>query len=1098
MPNRFEIRLSLLAAACTAFLAGAAFGQSTFGSITGVVSDASGAVVPNAGVTVTNEGTGAVREAASSTTGAFNVPNLDIGIYRLRVSAQGFTTYERAGLNLAANQVLNVNVELAVGATTSVVEVKAASPTITTETNDLSTNLGSQSAEKLPLVSRHAGDAGITTYYLFNTGVAAVPSSSSTIIQGARSTGSVPTRDGITIMAYSQGTGPVQPSLESVEAITLVRAIAPAEFATAANLGVVTKGGTNEFHGGAFWDYNGNRLNARSFFASTVPFRVYHDFGATLTGPVIRKKVFFSVSYEGSRESAKTVLTEDVPLPAFKTGDFSALKTTLTNPFTGQPFPGNQIPAAMISPVSKQVQAYFFPDPNRGSAGAQSSNWQAQYPGTTGFTRYNHLDVRVDYNPTSHDLIFGRISWRRLPLDYTDVYPLHVTQLRFGKSMVASWNHTISPAMVNEFRFGGTFHRNFYEADAVGSDLLKQFGIQGINTAGVHNVPIFNITGVSAIDLDSAQDSFQDNPATDFEWIDNLSWTRGRHFMKFGFDAVRDRLNGNKISSNIYGAYSFSGVYTGTGYADFLLGVPQTTTLGLVNPARDFRGTTWAFYAQDQFKVNARLTLNYGLRWELAGPYYSKHGAMYNFDLRNGALVVPDKGLPNVNPLYPKNIPVVSASSAGFPADALIDFQKSNFEPRVGFAYKPFAGDRTVVRGGYGIYGNLIYGAIPVQQLSGGPFSGSVTYTNRFTSGTPLFSFPAPFLSSGTTSVQNVNGLNPHIGMPYTEQWNLTVEHEAAGMGLRLSYLGSRSVNLVYRRNLNQPPPGLTPFSTSLRPYGLYNQVIYGDSGGTEAYHALEAGALKRFGRNLTFNTGWTWARDLTDTQDSGGGGNSFGGQLIENQFDRAVERANNQLVVHHRLFGYALYALPVGSGQALLGNARGPLQRIVGGWETAWTVTAQSGQYYTPSFSGFDPSNTNTLGGRPDRIANGNLSSSDRSIGRWFDASAFAVPGCPAANPVCTTPAPVGRFGNSGLNILSGPPLFQMDFALMKSVYVREKVRTQFRLTMANALNHPNFAVPRANISSRGTVGTIASQVRVLNGSPSPREIDLGLRVEF
>ena len=325
---------------------GSALGQSTFGSITGVVSDASGAVVPTAKLSVTNEGTGAVRQAVSSSTGTFNVPNLDIGIYRVRVSAQGFTTYERGGLNLAANQVLNMNVELAVGAAASVVEVRATPPAITTETNELSTNLGSKAAERLPLVSRHAGDAGITTYYLFNTGVAAVPSSSSTIIQGARSTGSVPTRDGITIMAYSQGTGPVQPSLESVEAITLVRAIAPAEFATAANLGVVTKGGTNEFHGGAFWDYNGNRLNARGFFASTVPFRVYHDFGANLTGPVIHNKVFFSVSYEGSRESAKTVLTEDVPLPGFKTGDFSALRTTLTNPFTGQPFPGNQIPAA--------------------------------------------------------------------------------------------------------------------------------------------------------------------------------------------------------------------------------------------------------------------------------------------------------------------------------------------------------------------------------------------------------------------------------------------------------------------------------------------------------------------------------------------------------------------------------------------------------------------------------------------------------------------------------------------------------------------------------------------------------------------------------
>ncbi len=218
---------------------------------------------------------------------------------------------------------------------------------------------------------------------------------------------------------------------------------------------------------------------------------------------------------------------------------------------------------------------------------------------------------------------------------------------------------------------------------------------------------------------------------------------------------------------------------------------------------------------------------------------------------------------------------------------------------------------------------------------------------------------------------------------------------------------------------------------------------------------------------------------------------------MIENQFNRAVEKANNQLVVPHRVFAYAIYMLPLGNGQRLLSGAQGPLQRIVGGWETAWTVVAQSGQWFTPSFSGFDPSNTATFGGRPDRIGNGNLSSG-RSISRWFDTGAFAIPGCPGTTPVCTNPANVGRFGNSGLNILSGPRIFNLDFAFIKSFVVREKTRLQFRMTMANALNHPNFANPRANISSRGTVGTINSQVRALNGSPSPREIDLGLRLEF
>jgi hypothetical protein len=220
---------------------------------------------------------------------------------------------------------------------------------------------------------------------------------------------------------------------------------------------------------------------------------------------------------------------------------------------------------------------------------------------------------------------------------------------------------------------------------------------------------------------------------------------------------------------------------------------------------------------------------------------------------------------------------------------------------------------------------------------------------------------------------------------------------------------------------------------------------------------------------------------------------------VIENQFNRAIEKANNQLVVPHRVFAYAVYTLPFGSGQRFFSGAKGFLQQIVGGWETAWTAVAQSGQWFTPTFSGSDPSNTNTIGGRPDRVADGNLPS-DQTIQRWFDTAAFAVPGCPAADPLCarTPRVNVGRFGNSGLNVIAGPPIRNLDFALMKNVALRESKRLQFRLTMANALNHPNFAVPRSNISATSTVGTINSQVRALNGSPSTREVDIGLRLEF
>lgn len=1074
-----------------------AHSQSTFGSITGTVKDPVGALVPVAEVEVLNEGTGAIRRVITSSAGVFNVPNLDLGRYKVRVTGPGFTTYERGDLSLAANQIINLDVQLALGATTTLVEVRGASPVIATEANDLSGSVSHEAMIALPLVGRQRGDGGIYSYATLSTGVAAVPSSSTPIIQGTRSSvGILPSMDGIAVMAYPQGASPVQPSLEAVQELKMETSAAPAEFTTAGNVKVISKSGTNEFHGSAYWGYNGNSLNARNFFSATRPFRVYNNFATSLGGPIVRNKLFFFGDYEGSREAVKTTLLENVPLSAWKSGNFSSGVTRqLTDPRSGQPFPGNVIAADRISAVSQNIQRYAHPDPNNGPPGTLANNWTAEYPGKSGFTHFDHYDIRGDYNATDHDLIFARVSWRRMPLTVPGIYPLYRIQLRRGQSTVLAWNHTISPAAVNEFRFGTTYHRNFYEADVLGTDLLRQFGIVGVPTTGVKTGPNFNITGVTAWNPDAQSNNYQDNPQTTLQWIDNLSWTRGRHFMKFGFDVVRDRFNGNNIGANVYGVYDFTGAYTGLGYADFLLGIPQTTTIALPNPNRHLRGTTWGIYAQDQFKVSSRLTVNYGIRWELQQPYTDTLGALYTWDPATNGLVVLDDGLNRVNALYPKNIPITAASQAGYPS-TLARFDKNNIQPRVGFAYKPF-GDKTVIRGGYGIYTNLIYATLARSHLTGGPFSGSVTYNNRIENGLPLFSFPSPFLSSGSAAVQNVNGVNPNLTAPYTQQWNLTVERQMRSIGLRTSYVGSRSVGLVYRRNLNLPIPSTTSFTTARRPNQRFNQVVFADNGGTDAYHSLELAAQKRYGRNLTFSTGFTWAKDLTDTQDSGGGGTTFAGQVIQNPSNRAIEKANNGLVVGKRWFAYAVYALPLGHGQRFLSSAASALQYVLGGWQTTWTAVAQTGQYFTPSFSGFDPSGTGTIGGVPDRIGNGNLSSG-RDVKRWFDTAAFVVPGCPSTTPLCSQSAPIGRLGNSGFNILAGPPIKNLDFGLQKDFKYREIFKVQFSMLMVNALNHPNFSVPAANISAPTTVGVISGQTRPLLGEPGPREIDFTLRLTF
>lgn len=1048
--------------------------------------------MPSAKVLVTSEAEGSVRDMLTGPTGVFTAPNLTVGRYRLQVTAAGFASYELTGITLSANQIFNTDVKMALSQAGTTVQVSDSGASISTETSNLSSLKTSRDLQELPLISRHGGDQGFYSYVLQNPGVNSAPGNSLNNVQGIRQqTGVLPTMDGIAVMAYPIGPGPVQPSLEGVQEVNVQLANTPAEFATPANFAVVTKSGSNDYHGSAFWDFNSSKLNARDFFATAAPFRVYHDFGGSFGGAIRKDKTFVFGDYEGSREAASVVIAGNTPLPAWRTGDFSGMSPVI-DPLTGAQFPGNKIPANRISPVSQKVQDFFYPLPNFGAAGLQAGNWRGQFPAQTGFTRFNDFGIRVDQNFGNGDKVYARVSYRQLPLTAREATlpPVGLRdQIRGSRSAVASWTHLFTSSLLNEFRTGFTRQRNYYYPDLVGSDIIKAVGIQGVTTTGIHNVPAFNITGLTSTSQPNSQALTLD---TNFEWTDNLSWTRGRHSMKFGFDAIRDQLGGYNYPNEMYGGYNFNGTYTNSAYADFLLGIPQTTQLTIPNPPRYLRGTIWSFYAQDQFKVNQRLTLNYGVRYELLGPYYDRYGSIANFDPKTGAFVLPNDGITHPNPFYPKNIPLLSASQAGFPDGALVKYQKHNFYPRFGAAYKPFGDDKTVIRAGYGIYGNLVYGSLG-RGLGGGPFSGSTTYTNALTNGVPLFSFPNPFLPSGSTATQNAFGVNPNLTTPYTQQWNFTIERQVGSAALRLSYMGTHSDELIYARNLNQPVPSTIPFTNNRRLYPIFNSISYYENGGNQRYNGLQANLSKNYGNQLTFSTGYTWAKDLTDTQEG-----TFTGQTIQNQYDRRSEYGNNLITPTHRVYGYAIWHVPVGKGHRIL-NHGGFVEAVLGGWQMAWNAMAQSGQFFTPSFSGFDPSNTNTIGGRPDVVAGVSTSAvGTQSINNWFNPGAFKVPGCPDSTPVCTKPDNIGRLGNAGIGTLRGPQIWNVDAALSKYFPITERLKAQFRMNMANAFNHPNFALPSSNISSPATVAKITSSVPSTFGTVAPREIDFQVRLEF
>ncbi len=428
-----------------------------------------------------------------------------------------------------------------------------------------------------------------------------------------------------------------------------------------------------------------------------------------------------------------------------------------------------------------------------------------------------------------------------------------------------------------------------------------------------------------------------------------------------------------------------------------------------------------------------------------------------------------------VNPLFNRSIPIAAADGTRYSRSCLLQADTNNFGPRIGFAFRPAASNDFAVRSAYGIYyEGFSRGFVP----SGGPFTpGSETFTNRITNGVPLFQFPRPFpdTSAGpSTTPPNVSGIVPDSPSPYVQQWNFTVEKAFFDIGWRASYIGTKSTQLVTSRNINLPRPSTTPFSQARRPYPLYRDIFLSDPGGNSIYHALQIEAKRRL-KTLTFNLGYVDSNTISDTAD--------GGDDMTNPYDRSLDRGREPYAIKHRAVGNILWPIPVGKGQHFLTGLPAALNHVIGGWETAWTFFLQSGDWFNPTFTGFDPSNTNTLGGRPDRIGDGRVA--NPTIQRWFDASAFVVP-----------PANAGRFGTAGKNFIEGTPLRVLHLGLVKEFPIREPMKFMIEAAARNVLNHPNFGLPNTNITS-----PLVGQVNGLDGGlerPGGRSIQIRGRLSW
>lgn len=1064
--------------------------QTTFASITGTITDSTGAAIPGASVVATHLESNYKYTAVSGASGAYTVPQLREGEYTLRIMAAGFKEFFVQKINLVSLDIRRIDARLEVGGVETRIEVTAGATLIETETARISDSKDSSQLKILPMNTR-----SLWNFIGLSPGVVQAGAGSSTRrFAGSRANQSDASIDGITLSNQYDGTqiSPLVSQIESFEEVRVDLANNTAEFGGIGQVTIISKGGTNQLHGSAFDYYSTPWFRARDPFALQRGSGVRHNPGASVGGPIYVPKVydgrnrsFFFYSFETTRGSQiLSNLTPTVPTLPWRSGDFSRdlPAVTIRDPFANNtPFPGNQIPASRINAVSRKIQERFYPLPNFGDPNAFANrNFRTQL--LRPFDPNTYWTTRLDHRFSEKHFVFGRYTWNRShSRDYDSELPTigRRWQTRDTRAVQLSYTATIRTNLINEFRWGYAWNDNPRNGPSMGLEVAKDLGLTGLlpdlpDINGVYRVSFSNL-GLTGISQTAWRHPGFKNFAQQFQ--EQLSWFRGRHNVKAGVIAGRTQFQDQNMPDALFGASTFSNRFTGQSYADFLLGVPTTSQRAAPVFFTDRVRWNWDFFATDEFKLRSDLTLNLGIRYELHPAWTEASGRQATFDVASGKIVVPDGALDKVSPLLPRGyVDVVEASKLGYDATKILRGEYNNFAPRIGVAWRP-RGPNTVIRAGYGIFYDVVTRAV---SAGGAPFS---INEPSFTNPTPLPTLVLPQVfpasTAGPTSVTLPTAYRADLRDPYSMQYNLTIEHQRWNTGFRASYIGTNTRQGEWGYNYNQPVPDSRAYIDKPRPFPQYPAITYVSNGAGHQYNSLTFEAERRFTKGLGYQVSWVWARDIGDLER---------GETSENAFDRHRERAVWLDIPTHRITGNLIYEFPFGK------DRRGIARALLYGWEWSTVFSSYSGQFLTPLWTGPDPTGTAFTSSRtpaqvtirPNQLRDPNLPVDQRSTQRWFDATAFAAP----------TP---GFFGSSAKGVIKGPGTQIVNAGLAKQFSISERLRLRWELTATNFFNTPNYDVPNTTITSLASVGTISS---VGGGagldSTGARNFRTGLRLEW
>ena len=1081
----------------------ASFAQTTFATITGLVTDPNGAVVPGTLITATNLETNYQYLGKSNETGNYSIGQLLAGRYDVKAEAPGFKTFREKAITLGNQELRRIDVHFEIGSVETTVEVNGTAALIETENARVADTKNAETIKDLPLNQRSLWD-----FVGQNPGVIQAANGAATRrFSGSRNNQSDASVDGITISNGRDGTQ-ITPLVNYVESMAEVRvdmANNSAEFGGLGQVTVVSKSGTNEVHGSGFDYYQTPILVSRNPFASSGSAGITHWPGATIGGPVYlpkiyngKNKTFFFFSYETNRGSQiHDLINPTVPLASWRNGDFSAMpSTTVKDPFNSNaPFPGNTIPASRINPVAQKIQDLFYPLPDYGNTTVlQSQNFRELL--SRPFDPATYWTTRLDHRFSDRDFLFGRFTWaRQYSRTWDDNLPTigRIANERENQGANVSYSHSFTPNLMNEVRWGAAYNDQPRNGAQLGPDVVQELGLTGL----APNLP--NIAGIlqvswSGLGLQGITQQVWRRPGFKnkvFQFQNNLSWYHGHHTIKAGFVVDRTYYADGSAPTNLFGAVTFSNRFTGFPYADFLLGIPTTSARSFPNfPDVEIR---WSYdlFITDEIKLTPDLTLSAGLRYELHPPFTNPNGFNSIFNIGNGKIVVPDGSLTKVSSIMPTGyVGVQGASQAGLP-DSLIFTDKNNFAPRLSLAWRPL-GPNTVFRAGFGIF----YDIVPEASTGNGvPFAiDQPSYTNPTTNPNVILPLVYPNSSNGPTTVSLPTAINSNVKFPYSMQYNVTIEHQHGNNAFRISYIGTNTREGVYGYNINQPQPSTGLFINQPRLFPAYPAITYLTNGAGHQYNGFTAEMKRRGGHGLTYQLSYTLAKDMGDAERDA---------TIENAYNRQREVQPWIDIPKNLVTGNVIWEIPVGKGKHFLSNAKGFSDALLGGWSTSWIYTFHSGRYLTPLWNGPDPTGTAyttsatpaSVTIRPNCLANPNLPAGQRSVNQWF-----------AYGPsIFSAPSP-GQFGTCGNGVIIGPHLNSWDAGLFKNFQIKERFKVRFEITAVNIWNHPNYNDPTTNITAAGNVGVIsgvggASQV---SGASSPldpsgaRAFRTGLRLEF